>query len=343
MSETAVAGAPAQQEGSVGKNPQQEGSVGKIPISKIRENPVALRSVNRQSEEYLGLVDSIRRSGVLNAILVREIRDPETGEMLYGLVDGLHRFSASQDAGLSEIPAQVRKMEDAAVLEAQIIANVHKVETRPVEYSKQLMRILAQNPTLTVSELATKLAKSPTWLADRLGLVKLPEAIGALVDEGKIVLSNAYAMAKLAALAPDEVANFVDRGMTQTPQEFVPVVTQRIKELKDLKRQGRDATPTVFEPHPTLRKLSEIKEESTTKQVGSVLTRELRVTDPVQAFNLGVLWTLQMDPATVEARKRKESERLAALEAEKEKKKIEKEKREQEKALKAAAEIQFPK
>jgi ParB family transcriptional regulator, chromosome partitioning protein len=96
-----------------------------IPISKIRENPVALRSVNRTTEEYTGLVDSIRRSGVLNPVLVREVQDPDTKDIVYGLIDGLHRFTASQDAGQDTIPAQITSMEDAAVLEAQILANVH--------------------------------------------------------------------------------------------------------------------------------------------------------------------------------------------------------------------------
>lgn len=98
-----------------------------IPLSLIRENPVALRNVNRKGEGYLGLVDSVRKDGVLNAIVVREIKDPTNGNVVYGLVDGLHRFSAASDAGLTEIPAQVKDMDDAAVLEAQLIANVHKI------------------------------------------------------------------------------------------------------------------------------------------------------------------------------------------------------------------------
>lgn len=98
-----------------------------IPLSKIRENPVALRSVNRTSPDYLGLVDSIKQVGVMSSISVRELKDPATGDVLYGLIDGLHRFSAAQDAGLSEIPAQIKTFNEAAILEAQIIANAHKI------------------------------------------------------------------------------------------------------------------------------------------------------------------------------------------------------------------------
>ncbi len=314
-----------------------------IPLNRIRESAVALRAVDRKSGQYLELVDSIRKNGVMNAILVREIKDQDSGEILYGLIDGLHRFSGAQDAGLAEIPAQIRSMADAAVLEAQVIANVHKVETKPVEYAKQLMRILAQNPTLTMAELATKLAKSPAWLNDRLGLVKLPEEIGKLVDEGRIILANAYALAKLAAIDTEEVSAFLDRAMTLSPQEFVPVATGRIKELRDLKRQGRDAAPATFEAHPVLRKLSELKEELEKSEVGPLLVRELKVTDPAKAFELGIAWSLKMDSKSIEGRKQAEADRLKQLEEEKKKRKEAKDKEKQDADIKKAAELVLPK
>jgi ParB/RepB/Spo0J family partition protein len=295
-----------------------------IPLKDIRENPVALRSVNRQSEEYLGLVDSIRRNGILNPILVREIRDPETGSLVYGLIDGLHRYSGAQDAGLTEVPAQVRSMEDGEVLEAQILANIHKVETRPVEYAKQLTRILAQNPTMTASELASRLSKSPAWLSDRLGLTKLDEAIAKEVDDGKINLSNAYALAKLPK---EEQANFFDRAMTMTPQEFVPTVTARVKELRDLKRQGKDTTPAGFVPVPHVRKIAELKDELEKPTVGPVLVSELGVKNPSDAFALGVKWALHMDPASIEAARQKDEARkkeLAEAKGKRERERLEK-------------------
>jgi len=132
-------------------------TLGMVSLKKIRLNPVALRDVDRESEGYLGLVDSIKSSGVLNPIVVRPIKDSETGEELYGLVDGLHRFTAAGDAGLDTIPAHIKSMEEADILAAQIIGNIHRVETRPVEYSKQLQRILAQDPMLSMTALAAKL------------------------------------------------------------------------------------------------------------------------------------------------------------------------------------------
>ena len=77
----------------------------------------------------------------------------------------------------------------------QIIASVPRIETRPIEYSKQLEWVLKQHPTMTTQELAAQLCKSYTWLCDRLSLLKIDEKYHHLVDDGTISLSNAYALA----------------------------------------------------------------------------------------------------------------------------------------------------
>lgn len=318
------------------QNTEPKTKLKNIEIAKIRENPVALRSVNKQDEQYIGLVDSIRTNGVLMPILVREVRDPDTGEIHFGLVDGLQRFNASQDAGKTTIPANVVSLSDAEVLEAQIITNVHRVETRPVEYSQQLIRILAGNPTMTVKELAAKLSKGPSWVSERLGLVKLTAAIASLVDEGTINLSNAYALAKLPE---DEQANFIERSMTMTPQEFVPTVNARVKEIRDARRQGRDPAPQEFVAVPHMQKLADLKGELENPTIGPVLVQQVGAKTPLDGFALGVAWALHMDPASIEAARRKDEERKAALEAEKARKKAEREAKRAADATQTAAAI----
>ncbi len=313
----------------------------RIPLDRIRENPIALRTVNRTTEDYLGLVDSIRKDGVLNSITVREVFEAGSKEPVYSLVDGLHRFTASTDAGLTDIPAQVIDMDEGEVLVAQIVANIHKIETKPVEYSRQLMRILALHPLMPLAELSTTLSRSPSWLSERLGLVKLAKSIADLVDEDKINLSNAYALAKLPE---EEQLNFLDRAMTMAPQEFVPTASQRVKEIKEAKRQGRDANPSEYVAVPHMRKVSELKEEMEQKVVAKVLVHELGVKDPVSAFNLGIQWALHMDPSSVQAAKAKDEARRSAdkeAKAKREKERLEKKEKEaSEKAAKLRAELE---
>lgn len=305
------------------ENVHPKAKLKEIAIASIRENPVALRAVNRQDEGYIQLVDSIRIKGVLNPILVREIQEEgPDGEKLFGLVDGLQRFSASQDAGRTHIPAQVIALSDAEVLEAQIITNVHRVETKPVEYSKQLMRILAGNPTMTINDLAGKLAKSPSWVSERLGLVKLADEIASLVDAGRINLSNAYAMAKLPA---EEQKEFVERALTMTPQEFVPTVNTRVKEIRDAKRQGRDANPQEFVPVAHLQKLADIRSEFESTSIGTVLIAETGARSALDGWKLGVAWALHMDPRSQEAAREKDRERRQAEATAKERRRAERE------------------
>jgi ParB family transcriptional regulator, chromosome partitioning protein len=131
-----------------------------LPLSQIKEPKDALRKVNKKRQEYIEMVSSVRDKGILNAILVREVKDDT--DTPYSIVEGLHRYSAAQDAGLIEIPAQIQTMTDAEVYEAQIIGNMKKIETRPAEYAAALSRIFMSNPTMTKKELASKLSCSTT-------------------------------------------------------------------------------------------------------------------------------------------------------------------------------------
>ena len=156
-----------------------------IAMKDIRENPVALRSVNRESESFLGLVDSIKVQGFRGAITVRPRKEPDTDVEYFELIDGLQRFNAAKDAGLEEIKCDVNDLNDDEVLEAQIMANIHKIETRPVEYSNQLRKILSRNPLMTEAQLGQRIGKSGTWISQRLGLEKI-------VNENLKILVNRF-------------------------------------------------------------------------------------------------------------------------------------------------------
>lgn len=309
-----------------------------IPLNRIRHNPVALRSVDKESIEYKGLVDSIKRVGVLNAINVREIpnSDPNDTEPLYGLIDGLHRFTGSQDAGRDSIPCQIMTMNDAEILEAQIIANAHKVETKPVEYAKQLQRMIAGNMTLTGIEVATRLGMSLSWLNDRLGLPRLLPEIQKIVDEGQITLTNAFALSKLDQSIQ---ANFVERAMTQSPSEFVPTAQKAKKEFDTAKRQGRDPNADTFQHIPKLQKMPILKEEIDRPTIGPALIAKSGVSSPIEVWKLAMQWVLNSDPDSVAIQRAKHEQRLAEAKRKKDEAKQERDRLSQEKAMQTQATI----
>lgn len=315
---------------------KQKYDVRTISISEIRENPVALRAVDRDSEEYIGLRDSIATKGLLNPISVRERTEDVDGTVVayYELVDGLHRYAACCEVGLPEIPVNVRSLSDADVLEAQIMANVHKIDTKPVQYTKQLNRIFAGNPTMTVADMAAKLCKSPAWVSQRLGLLKLDTSVGDLVDDGKISISNAVALSKLPR---DEQVNFIDQAMTMASDEFAPTVQARAKELRDAKRQGRSADTPTFTPVARLQKLGELKAEVENPSVGPQLVKQQGVKDAASGFALGVAWAINLDPASIEIQRAKIEEKQRSLDEAKKKRAADRAKKKAEEAAVAAA------
>jgi ParB/RepB/Spo0J family partition protein len=291
-----------------------------VAIGLVQENPEAIRVVNRQSESFLGIVDSIRSKGFLGTVTVRPVSIE--GVTNYIVVDGMHRFLAAKDAGLTEIPCNIASLSEAEAIEYSIMGNVHRVDTKPSEYRVGILKLLQMNPMMTESELAAKLDKSTAWVANTLRLNKIDNAeIIALVDSGEIGLSNAYALAKLPA---DEQVNFLTDAQTMAPDEFIPRVAERVNEIKDAKRKGLDPNAAAFIPAEYMQKMSEIRAQRDSGDVGRALIAETGVTTAQQGFDLALQWVLHADVFSVHEQKAKwdakeaiKAEKAAKLKAEK--------------------------
>lgn len=306
-----------------------------IPVESIRENTVALRAVNREAETYLGLVASIREKGFIGAISVRPMTDPETGAAYYELIDGLHRWNAAKDAGLTEIPAMIcTDIDKMGVMEQQVMMNLHKVDTKPVEFTHQLQRMIALNPTLTIAELATRLGKSPAWITGRLSLLKLDDTIQKLVDDNKITLSNAIPLCKLSK---EEQAQFVDAAMSMPPAEFAPMVAKRVKEIREARKTGEEAGAIEFSPIPTIRKKAEI--EAVVADAGPVLAviSKIGASSAEEIVKATIDWVLNLDPDSVANQKAKFDERKAKKDDEAKKRALERAEKKEKEAAAARA------
>lgn len=310
-----------------------------IPLNRIRGNPVALRDVNKNSDKFAELVGSVKKDGIINPINVRRKAGEDGKE--YELIDGLQRFSASQEVGtgvvdkgqgvfedtvdaegkpskIGVIPAQVIEREDAEALTSQIIANAHRIETKPVEYSTAIRRYLGTNPTLTEAGLAGILNKSPQWISKILGLQKLGDSVKPLVDEGKMSLSNAFALSNLPG---EEQMNWLERAQTMEAGLFTQAALARAKEIKDANRKGKDAGPEQFIPVTHLRKKPEVEAEMNTPTVVAALIRDQNITNEIKTNREGLVqaaivgaqmalkWALNFDPASIEIAKAKDDKR----------------------------------
>lgn len=284
-----------------------------VPVSLIRQSKVLLRQIDKEKAEYQELRESVRARGLLNPISVREIPpEAEGGPVLYSVIDGSHRFNVCQDLGLETIPAQVMSMTDAEVEEAQIVANVHKVETKPVEYTKALERIIQRNPFMTEAELAQLVNKSPAWIKERFSLLRLEEQLQTLVDSGDIKLVNGYALAKLPA---HEQLAFQDRAITMAPNEFSGLVLARAKELKQAAREGRDASsPDEFIPVATIKPKADLIDEQANGTRRAKILSDANAKNAEQGFKAALDWVLNLDPEALAVQRARHDQRVSVRE-----------------------------
>lgn len=302
--------------------------VDNIPLSLIDVSDVALRGVQRQTEEFTNLVDSIRNRGVMNSIVVREHVNA-AGVTRYQLIDGLQRFTASGDAGLLTIPANIVNVDDGEVLEIQLITNLNRVTTKPADQCKHLFRMLSRNPNLTKSMLAERVSQSLAWVDARLSLKNLHETLIADVNEGTINLSNAIALTKF----PKELQlEHADDARKELPKSFVPRMKNLFKQIKEAKKTGQDAKTSEFEPAQFLQKASVIKAELENPEHCRALIADAGLpAESIAAAKLAIAWVLNFDPQSQAEQKRNHEVREAEKAAEKAriKERKEKEKAEQ--------------
>ncbi len=143
------------------------------------------------SEEALReLADSIARHGVLQPLLVRPI--PEGG---YQIVAGERRWRAARMAGVDEVPAVVRDLTDAQVMECALIENLQREDLNPLEEAQGLQTLM-ETCGMTQEDAAKTVGKSRPAVANALRLLNLPPEIQKLVGEG--ILSAGHARCLLS-------------------------------------------------------------------------------------------------------------------------------------------------
>jgi ParB family chromosome partitioning protein len=160
-----------------------------LPIDAILPNPNQPRKTFNSShlEE---LAASMRQSGVLQPILVRPHGDA------YQLVVGERRWRAAKLAGLRTVPAVIRDATDAECLELALIENLLREDLNPIEEAQAYQRLLADFKW-TQEELAQRVGKDRSSIANCLRLLKLPEVIQDDLRAGRLTMGHARALLSL--------------------------------------------------------------------------------------------------------------------------------------------------
>ncbi|WP_448586405.1 ParB/RepB/Spo0J family partition protein [Thermaurantiacus sp.] len=177
-----------------------------VPIDLIDRNPNQPR---RHFDEAAleELAQSIRTQGILQPLLLRP-----RGEGRYEIVAGERRWRAAQRAGLAEVPAIVRALDDRQVFEAALIENVQRTDLNPIEEADAYGR-LRDEFAHTQERIAEVTGKSRSHIGNYLRLLELPPAARAMVADGR--LSMGHAKVVLASANPGELAlEIVEKGLS---------------------------------------------------------------------------------------------------------------------------------
>ena len=168
--------------------PRRSDAVFWIEIEKIEPNPFQPR--REFAEEALrDLAGSIREYGMLQPVLVtkREIETPTGLDVKYELIAGERRWRAAKLAGLTQIPATIRRgiPDDRVKLELAIIENIQREELNAMERARAFKQLMDEFH-LVQRDIAARVGKSREMVANTLRLLALPQEIQQAVHGGQI-------------------------------------------------------------------------------------------------------------------------------------------------------------
>jgi ParB family chromosome partitioning protein len=163
-------------------------SVTFISVVAIAPNSKQPRKVFAE-QEIQELSDSIKTLGVLQPILVR----PFGAAGSFQIVAGERRYRAACKAGLHEIPVIVRTFSDQETLEVAIVENVQRQNLSPIEEAKSYQRLMDEF-SQTAQEIAEKVGKDRATIANIVRVLRLPEVVQVMLEEGRITLGHAKAI-----------------------------------------------------------------------------------------------------------------------------------------------------
>jgi ParB family chromosome partitioning protein len=224
-----------------GPTPIPDGSYfAEIPLDSITPNSRQPRTVFDE-DAMAELVESIGEVGLLQPIVVR----PLGGEK-FELVMGERRWRASQEAGLTVIPAIVRETESHDLLRDALLENLHRAQLNPLEEAAAYQQML-EDFGCTQEELASRIKRSRPQISNTIRLLRLPPTVQRRVAAG--VLSAGHARALLALPEPASQERLAQRVVA----EGLSVrATEEIVTLGDADDAGatQRSPRSPREPHP---------------------------------------------------------------------------------------------
>ncbi|MDZ7682145.1 MAG: ParB/RepB/Spo0J family partition protein [Fodinibius sp.] len=199
-----------------------------VPVENIRPNPHQPRT--EFDEERLGeLSHSIKKHGLIQPITVRYI-----GEKRFELISGERRLRASKLAGIDEIPAYIREVNDEDIISYALIENIQREDLNPIEVALGYQRLI-EEAGYTQAEVAERVGKNRTTITNMLRLLNLPAFIQAGLRDKKISMGHARALIPVEDEEDQEKIynKIIDKGLSVRKTE---------KAVRDLEKEDEKSS-----------------------------------------------------------------------------------------------------
>jgi ParB/RepB/Spo0J family partition protein len=269
------------------------------PLTILLDNVVPSPTNPRKAFDTAALEDlaaSIRKHGVLQPVLVRPWpasrkppKDfPHAAEAGFELVVGERRWRAARLAGLDAIPATVREMADAEVVEVQIVENLQRSDLHPLEEADGYRQLMAKGHD--VAKIAEQTGRSVKYVYDRVKLLSLTKAAQKAFLAGDFTAGHAVILARLKPADQERAmlndgALFTDERLLFTPDEEDglgdrdPRKARSVRELQGwvdehVRLEAAQADPMLFPDTALALKAATDEKEKVVRITHEVMTPE---------------------------------------------------------------------
>ncbi len=197
-----------------------------LPINKVEPNRDQPRK-NFNQDKLEELADSISKHGIVQPLIVKKRRN------YYEIVAGERRWRAAKSLGLKEVPVVIKDYSDKEIMEIALIENLQREDLNPIEEALAYQGLIEENK-LTQDEVAEKVSKSRSTIANALRLLKLDQRVQQmLIDD---MLTTGHVRALITVTDPDaqyEASTYIfDRQLSvRETESFVKKLLSKKKEI----------------------------------------------------------------------------------------------------------------
>jgi len=222
-------------------------SIMELPLDRVRPNPHQPR--RRFDEDALAaLAQSIRAHGLLAPIMVRAL---EGQDEPFEIIAGERRWRAARLAGLTSIAAIVREARGGEAIELAMLENLQRTDLNPIEEAAGYKQLIEEHD-YTQEMLAQRIGKSRPAVANTLRLLALPDAVQALLRDGRLSAGHARALVTLPHGRARELAE-------ETVRLGLSVRDVERKSATRPARAGRMAPPATSRHHELAPELADVE------------------------------------------------------------------------------------